>query len=222
MANNDDSQEQAQADAGNNRDPATIRVGGDAWHWNSYPDAYFQASTQLFNALQDRGDWNRLAKPLLFLQRHTLEITIKETLHICEAAIVARGGTPPVRKQNPSHDLRQTQKELRDAMRAAGVEQDWPTDLDHLVDEFVKIDAAGGASTDTKINASRLRYSTTQLGAPSFSSPFYVDIRDIQNRLWRLLFATVENGRSFVFTLQAEATSAKFSAECAESNNDEQ
>lgn len=174
----------------NHGKPAVVTVGG-MFGQPDYPAGYF-AATRL---LMESGDVKALAMPILYLQRHTVELIIKSILTGAYSLIESKQRLQRAKgesvldftiKPTKGHRLGQLLDDAERALAALGY-MDTPSpgmrDLVNLIESL-----EGG-------NETRWRYDTLNNGArsfpyqwpPSHNDMVTLPIHEIQDRLTRIV-----------------------------------
>ncbi|HVJ28156.1 MAG TPA: hypothetical protein VM493_11475, partial [Vicinamibacterales bacterium] len=174
----------------NHGKPGVVTVGG-MFGQPDYPAGYF-AATQL---LMESGDVEALAMPILYLQRHTVELIIKSILTGAYSVIESKQqlqrakGEPVLSftiKPTKTHRLGRL---LDDAERALGALEYKDTAIPGMRDLVNLIESLEGG------DETRWRYDTLISGArsfphdwpPSHSDRVALPIHEVQERLTRIV-----------------------------------
>lgn len=161
-------------------------IGGLFW-MARYRDSYLRAGRVLVDASRAAGSFDGVAIPVLYLQRHTLELGLKYLLGMVVSAAEYNQAEHPVLASTAKvpvwgHGLRRDlfdpiQVGLRE-LAAVGIEYPrLPASLETLVDEFEALEER---------DETRLRYEQVGKGPktrPSFPNKISVPIEHLQNEL---------------------------------------
>ena len=186
---------------------SSIEVGGEGW-LAEYPRYYFEAARKLLNSSD--GDLASVALPLVYLQRHCLELMIKD-IHLASsflaaAKLMATGKLVTPERPENKHCLVDLVGALRESLRENGASM--PPDLEPLAREM---DALEASSPD------RYRYAFQFWTKPqkkagqgpeeSFPTAQRLPVKEIQARLELLVSeADIRNEASLIFRLYSDCT----------------
>jgi hypothetical protein len=188
---------------------ASIEVGGPD-RLPEYASFYFEAARRLLVA--SGADVQPVALPLIYLQRHCLELIIKDLLlassFLSAAKQMAAGKKAIPERPAASHRLVDLVTDLRASLTGHGIPM--PADLEPLARD---LDALEGSAPD------RYRYAFERwtkdqkahgLGPDeSFPTAQRIPISDLQGRLELVIpVADVRDERSLVFALYSQSTDA--------------
>lgn len=159
----------------------TVRIGG-LWWWNSNRESYLAAADVILEHGRKAGTLPSLVMPVLYLQRHGLELVLKHVLEmVVDVAKFRQADSPALAQiakfQVWGHNLGILLRRLRDALEAHAANghpyPPLPADLDALVNEYEILEGQ---------DHSRLRYDW--IGERrSFPEEIVVPAGELQSRL---------------------------------------
>ncbi len=125
------------------------RFGG--WRSPDYTKAYLRAARTLVASGLEKNDLDNLGLPIFYLQRHSVELFIKELLNLfCDIAVMRHAlyGDDESKKRLPServldrlagsHDLKQLHKDLKDCAERNSF-KNCPKDVPEEIGQLVEI-----------------------------------------------------------------------------------
>lgn len=187
------------------------RVGGTFWDAR-YARSYFRAADVLLGSKEVSESLNDFVLPLLYLQRHALEVLIKTAIDACaylaDERIMFDSTAPPLKEAEFGHSLSKNFRILSEHLGQLGY--DVPTGV---VEVIAKIDAIEEEKPD------RLRYSTVEekvavkgkkpekIRVASFPNEKEVPIRGLQEEIRSIFRGLADDEGSLLQNLSDECES---------------
>ncbi len=167
--------------------PPIAKVGG-FWSHPDYDRSYLLAARYVIECASRDQRQNEVALPVAYLQRHALEIALKDLIlgarHISadrawlEALkLDGKAPVPQVPKSAFGHQLRALIAELREALAEIGY-GDVPAEFVTLADKVLAVEGT---------DPTRLRYATGVDGKESFPKPVTIPVGETQAELEQIV-----------------------------------
>lgn len=172
--------------------PGDVIIGG-TFRAPSYYESYLYAAHVV---LKDAVSQNRVAAmaiPILYLQRHALELVLKDLtrearlLRWCRASLDAGYWLKPPKPPKRTHHLAKLLKAARSAV--AETRFRFPSELPAMVERLrrIELNALPGSSfREDETDPTVLRYSRASGGQPSFGAPIILNLPELQEQFERL------------------------------------
>lgn len=176
---------------------------GDFWYSpvERYYEMYLQAANILLRTANERNNLQEVCIPLFFLQRHTLELSMKEILKQLyyltkmDTEVTWKPSNKMLENLTKEHGLEKLKNDLRKSTQELGMHCSYPQELEDFVAMICQYES-------DNYNGTWSRYESNRSGQKHIQRPMQLPSNAIQQQLTKIInvfFVKKRNGTYDLF-----------------------